>query len=174
MSDEKPAVAKKSGIERYILLAVGVIGALTLLINSIGPLRDSWCKNIGVFCTTIPSIIYTFGSGPVDIESGGTRDNNSDECKHHRTTACITPSAPNRRLMVGGAKFVISARSGGVFIDGNPTTSDPIGTSNIGWFFDANNNNQNKICVIVYARTSACETKVFIKGELTGIEEIVK
>jgi hypothetical protein len=105
-------------------------------------------------------------SGVVFVESGGTKDNNSDECKTHKAEVCMSPSRSDRKLLVGSAKFELTERSGGAFVDGNPTNSDPIGTSNVGWLIDGTRNSPSQICVIAFARTSACETKVFLRGKL--------
>jgi hypothetical protein len=113
-------------------------------------------------------------SSVVYVESGGTKDNNSDECQDHKTTVCIKPSGPDRTLIVGSASFEVIERSGGVFVDGSSTNSDPIGTSNVGWLLDKDNNGPEKICVAAYARTSACETKVYLRGKLVGEEEVNK
>jgi hypothetical protein len=162
-------VADNSG-PADILLGTLVIAVATLVLAGLvvfpGALRDAWCNNIGTFCgSTVPEPV-SLASGVVFVESGGTKDNNSDECKTHKAEVCMSPSRSDRKLLVGSAKFELTERSGGVFVDGNPTNSDPIGTSNVGWLIDGTRNSPSQICVIAFARTSACETKVFLRGKL--------
>ncbi len=125
------------------------------------------CDSVGPFCPNSPEQV---ASGNVDVESGGSTDNKSDVCKTHSTVVCVKPSHPNATLVPGTAQFVISERSGGVFIDGKPINADPIGTSNIGWFPQPDQNSPSQICVTAYARTSACETKVYLRGQLQAQE----
>lgn len=160
--------AKTTTIGRLTALLLGiaaVAGACATLISSIDSLRRAWCNNVGVFCSE------TVTSGSVYVESGGTKDNKSDECKPHLTDACIKPSRSGRKVVVGTAKFNVAERSAGVFVDGNATNADPIGTSNIGWYIDKSRSGPAQICAIVYARTSACETKVYLRGSLEGDQE---
>jgi hypothetical protein len=157
-------------VQAYLLGLAAVVGALAVLIVNVGQLRDAWCKNIGIFCGSSADKTTVVESGTVDVESGGTTDNRSDKCKQHTADACVSPTQPSGQLIVGSAKFSVIIKSSGVFVDGNPTNSDPVGTSNIGWFIDTNRNNKKQICAIVYARTSACETKVFLQGKLKADE----
>jgi len=164
-----------------ILLGTGIIAVATLvvvgliaaLIGGPGLLRETWCKNIGTFCGDTPQEAFV-ESGLVLVESGGTNDNKSDQCKDHRANVCISPSRSDRKLVLERPRFEVGQMSGGVFVDGNPTNSNPIGTSNIGWFVDDKRNDPSQICAIIYARTSACETRVFLSGKLRGKEVSVK
>jgi hypothetical protein len=106
----------------------------------------------------------------VSLESGGTTDNNSDVCNTHQTQVCVRPNTAGGKLVPGSGKFKVGRRSGRVFVDGNPANNNPIGTSNIGWFINPDDNSPDKICATVYARTSACETRVSIEGKLTAQE----
>ncbi len=162
--------AKTTIIGRLTALLLGtaaVVGACATLISGVSTLHDAWCNSIGVFCAKRTTV----ASDSVSVESDGTTDNRSDVCKEHQTDACLKPSRSGRKLVIGTAKFDVAERSAGVFIDGNPTNADPIGTSNIGWLIDKSRNGPEQICAVVYARTSACETKVFLKGQLKGDEE---
>jgi hypothetical protein len=109
-------------------------------------------------------------SETIYLESGGTPNNNSDECKTHQTEVCVVPSSTNDHVIPGSVRLLVAERSGRFYVDGNPTNDNPIGTSNIGWFVNPNTNSPTKICATMYARTSACETKVFIKGKLVAQE----
>jgi hypothetical protein len=109
-------------------------------------------------------------SETIFLESGGTSDNRSDVCKTHQTEICLKPTTPVGRLVPGTAQFKTEQRSGGVFVDGAPINNNPIGTSNIGWFVNTSDNSPEKICVTLYARTSACENRVFIGGKLVAQE----
>jgi len=54
MSDEPEATPKGvSGLLRWL---AGVIAGFTILIATVGPLRETWCKNIGLFCTHQPDV----------------------------------------------------------------------------------------------------------------------
>lgn len=147
------------------------VAAVALFITNITTLRDAWCNSIGTFC---PSPVKWAYSDEVYVFSGGTKDNKSDECKDHRTSACVRRDDPKQTLMPETAKFEASERSGAVYIDGNTGTSpnpNPIGTSNIGWFLQPDKQAPDVVCATIYARTSACETKVDIRGKLAVQEK---
>ena len=58
--------------------------------------------------------------------------------------------------------------STGLHFASESTTSpnqNPIGTSNIGWFLQPDKHTPDMVCATIYARTSACETKVDIRGK---------
>jgi hypothetical protein len=160
----------KKGILTVISYVAGGIAALALFITNVGVLHDAWCGNIGTFCSLPPS---SAKSDVVYVFSGGTKDNNSDECKAHQTPACVRPSGPNKQLQPDSARFDASERSGAVYYDGKPPKPDPIGTSNIGWFLQPGKVSPSEVCATVFARTSACETKVDIRGQLT-VREVAK
>ncbi len=122
------------------------------------------CDKSGLFCQAAPVGIE---SEVVTVSSGGTKDNKSDICKAHTTDLCLHP-APHNKLVVNTVHFVAKERSAGIYIDGNTTITDPIGTSNIGWFVKPDRNTPNEICATVYARASACETEVRLSGRLQG------
>jgi hypothetical protein len=109
-------------------------------------------------------------SEAIYLESGGRSDNRSDVCNTHQAEVCVAPSSGNSSIIPGSARFSVAERAGRVYVDGNPANNNPIGTSNIGWFLSPDKNSPGKICATVYARTSACETKVFIKGKLVAQE----
>lgn len=125
------------------------------------------CDKTGPFCESVSS---TISSSSVYVESGGTTDNRSDQCKDHSAPVCVKPTIATMKLIPGTAKLVIAERSGAVFIDGNPQNSNPVATSNIGWYLRPDKNSPDEICAFLYARTSACETKVYIRGQLTAQE----
>jgi hypothetical protein len=154
----------KGSVRRYVLLSLGAIAAAAAFIANAKTIKDAWCDTVGFQCR------FDVDSGPVYAESGGTTDNKSDVCKSHTALACVKPSRNGRRLVAGSERFDVSQRSEGVFIDGDPKSNDPIGTSNVGWFVPNGSKSEDKICATVYARTSACETKVFIGGTLRGRE----
>jgi hypothetical protein len=169
MPDDDFEKTKIGSLGRYLVWAASIVVAITTLTGVFLTMRDweAWCKNFGLYCSRVSDEVE---SRVVYVESGGTKDNKSDECKEHKTLACINPSNKDRALTRGAARFKTIDSAGAVFIDGNPTNPDPIGTSNIGWFIDDTQNTSEKICAIVYARTSACETRVFLRGRLLGKE----
>lgn len=156
-----PEPSKKGVLATISYLTAGV-AALALLVTNLETLHNAWCSNIGMFCAPVldwakSDVVYVF--------SGGTNRNDSDECKAHQTAACVRPSGPNEKLQLETARFEASERSGAVYVDGNPTNDNPIGTSNIGWFLKPGAS-PTEVCATVFARTSACETKVEIRGQL--------
>jgi predicted acylesterase/phospholipase RssA len=174
-----PTGSTGAGLARrslVVLLGVVVVGfAVTAtLIGAADQPRQAWCRATETLCGSSIQDPHSVESGLVYVESGGTRDNNSDECKDHKADVCIDPSRADRKLLPGKARFEVTERSGRAFVDGNPANSDPVGTSNIGWYVDTTRNNPSEICAIVYARTSACETKVFLRGKLRGEETDAK
>jgi hypothetical protein len=160
---------------RAVRKAIGQDGSkfdlVRLAVRSPPPgLVEVWyprCDSVGPFCPTAPVQVT---SELVSVESGGTTDNRSDQCKDHSALVCVSPTQSAAKLITGTAKFVITERSGGVFIDGTPINADPIGTSNIGWFLKADKNSPTQICATAYARTSACETRVYLRGRLEAQE----
>jgi hypothetical protein len=168
--ENKMAEPPKKGILTALSYLAGAVAALALFISNIGTLREAWCNSIGTFCPSEPDWAK---SDTVYVFSGGTKDNRSDECKDHRVSACTRPSGPNKQLQPEMSHFDASERSGAVYLDGKPTNPNPIGTSNIGWFLQPNNASPDEVCATVFARTSACETKVFIRGQLV-VREISK
>jgi hypothetical protein len=163
-TDGAPDMKKLFG---YLAGLAGAVAVLALFITNVGTLHEAWCKNIGTFCSPPPESIDWAKSDVVYVSSGGTEDNKSDdECNAHRAPACVRPSAPNKQLQPEMSDFEASERSGAVYLDGEPTNSDPIGTSNVGWFLQTDNVSPDEVCATVFARTSACETKVFIRGQL--------
>ena len=161
--EEKPK--KKGYLVSGWLLVIGSIAAIGAIAKNLNDTKKFWCDNIGFFCQSEDKWVK---SGSVHVESGGTKDNKSDQCKDHSTIACVVPTNNKGRLVIESAKFDVGERSGAGFIDGKPINNDPIGTSNIGWFLVESS--PDKICSKVYARTSACETKVYINGQLTAKE----
>jgi hypothetical protein len=151
----------------FLIAATGFIGTLALLVANLTSIRSAWCANVEFFC----SLDVT--SGDITEESGGTPRGDSDVCKTHSDLFCLRVSAPNHRFIVGSTKFHITDRGGGVFVDGDPKSERPEDTSNIGWYIHKPDETPEKICAQVYARTSACETRVFIKGHLTAKERRV-
>jgi hypothetical protein len=121
---------------------------------------------VGTFCSPPPESIDWAKSDVVYVSSGGTKDKSDDECNAHRAPACVRPSAPNKQLQPEMSDFEASERSGAVYLDGESTNSDPIGTSNVGWFLQTDKVSPDEVCATVFARTSTCETKVFIRGQL--------
>jgi hypothetical protein len=83
------------------------------------------------------------------------------------------PSVPNKRLQPDMSRLDIVERSSGVYLDGSPTNADPVGTHNIGWFLQPGKASSEEVCATVFARTSACETKVHIRGQLI-VREVAK
>lgn len=159
----------KKGILAALSYLAAAAAALALFITNVGTLRETWCRNIGTFCPPLPDwaksdVVYVF--------SGGTKDNKSDECKDH-APACVRPNDPNKKLQPEMSHFDASERSGAVYLDGKPTNADPIGTSNIGWFLQPDKTSPDEVCATVFARTSACETKVYIRGQLV-VREVAK
>jgi hypothetical protein len=160
----------KTGILAALGGVAAIVAALALFITNIGTLREAWCSNIGTFCSSPPDwaksdVVYVF--------SGGTTDNRSDVCKAHQAPACVRPSGPNKQLQPGISHFDVEERSGAVYLDGTPASPDPIGTHNIGWFLQLDKASSDEVCATVFARTSACETKVDIRGQLV-VRQIVK
>jgi len=47
--DPEPTPKGVSGLLRWL---AGVITGFTILIATVGPLREAWCKNIGLFCSS--------------------------------------------------------------------------------------------------------------------------
>jgi hypothetical protein len=126
--------SSKKGPLALVGAIAATVAALALFITNLTTLRDAWCNSIGTFCASPVKWAY---SDEVYVFSGGTKDNNSDECKDHETNACVRPD-PKTTLMPDTARFEASERSGAVYIDGNTGTSpnpNPIGTSNIDGFF---------------------------------------
>jgi hypothetical protein len=81
--------------------------------------------------------------------------------------ACLcSAKRPNKQLQPEMSDFEASERSGAVYLDRESTNSDPIGTSNVGWFLQTDKVSPDEVCATVFARTSVCETKVFIRGQL--------
>lgn len=161
---------KSRGVSGWIVWVAGIIGALALLITNVGSLRHAWCDNIGLFCGPAQEETAGVDAGMITVESGGADAPRSDNCKLHETESCIRPTKTGRRLVVGSARFIVSERSGGVFLDGGPVNANPTGTSNIGWYIKQDKNSPDQICANVFARTGACETKVYLKGHLHGEE----
>ena len=161
--------AKKSSKKTRIVAATtsvaGFVAAVTLFVSNVGTLHDAWCKNIGTFCATAPEAESWAKSDPVSVTSGGTSRNDSDVCKDHRALTCIRPSG-DKKLQVETARFDVTDRSGAIYLDGKPTNNDPIGMNNIGWFLAPGRDTPREICVTVFARTSACETEVHLRGQL--------
>jgi hypothetical protein len=158
---ENDAQPHKTGFFRMAASAAGILAAVALVVTNLTTLQAAWCQNIGTFCAQPPA-----KSDVVSVWSGGTARNDSDECKTHTALACAVID-PKRTPIIASAHFE-GQRSGAVYIDGNqqaPKNPDPINTSNIGWFLTADNP-PHQICATVYARTSACETKVQITGQL--------
>lgn len=171
----EPAMAKKAKANNNRLAVtagslLAAIGAAALLVSNLETLGNAWCKYVGVLCTpssSATSMVIT--SEEVFVSSGGTSRNDSDECKAHQTSACLHPTDSNMKLQSATAKFVPSERTGAVYVDGNPTNNNPVGTSNIGWFLNPEATDM-EVCATVYARTSACETQVDIRGRLQASE----
>lgn len=156
----------------YTLLGYlgGAVAALALFITNLETLHDAWCNNIGTFCSPEPNwaksdIIY--------VSSGGTSNNRSDVCKDQKTIACARPSGSDKQLQPEIVRFEVIERSGAVYLDGKPINTNPIGTNNIGWFMRSDRISRNEVCATVFARTSACETRVFLRGQL-AVREVPK
>jgi hypothetical protein len=139
-------------------IILGVIAGSAGLIANTEALQKWWCAHFGWFCT------FDVTSELVTVSSGG---GDADACNTKQVPACISPSSEQRAL-ISGTKFKVIDRSAGVFINGKPINDNPIGTSNIGWLPPSET--AEKACITVYARTSACETPVFIKGQVEGQE----
>ena len=143
-------------------LVLAIIAGAAALATNLDTLRSWWCNHIGYFCSV--ALI----SASVLVDSGG---GSADVCGTHTAVTCIHPSSPSRHLIPKAGLFHVTSKSSGVFIDGTPDpaqTQNPIGTSNIGWLHKTDN--PDAFCVTVYARTSACETRVFIQGSVEGQE----
>jgi hypothetical protein len=155
------AMPKTSPFGSNIVKITAGIAALAVLIGNLETIHTAWCKYIGTGCQ------YDVTSEHVTFRSGG---GNADLCGTSATPVCVHKSVPSRTLVEGSVHFAVSSRSKGVFIDGTPVNKDPVGTSNIGWFIEPKNATADQVCATVYARTSACETTVFIEGNLVGKE----
>ena len=140
-------------------IVLGIIAGTAGLVANTETLQKWWCTHIGWFCT------FDVKSGLVTVSSGG---GDADACNVKNVSACIYPTSKERVLINGSTRFRVIDRSAGVFIDGKPVNDNPIGTSNIGWLPPTEA--ADKSCITVYARTSACETAVFIKGQIEGQE----
>ncbi|MBW0002730.1 MAG: hypothetical protein JO216_04535 [Hyphomicrobiales bacterium] len=164
MKDPPPA---KNGLSTALAYIAAIVAALALFVTNIKTLQEAWCNYIGLYCPVVPQNVH---GDEVHVESGGTTDNKSDVCKAHQTSTCVKSSDPTKKLSPATATFEVSDRSAGTYNDGNrgpAAVADPIGTSNIGWFLQPDKQSPDEVCATVYARTSACETKVFISGRLT-------
>lgn len=144
------------------IIITAVAGAAAFLGN-VDKISSLWCSYIGFVCT------YNLTSPTVSEASGGTSRNSSDICKEHKDELCINKSTRFRSIITSSVRFEIHDQSGGALLDGGAPGNDPIGTHRIGWFITQNST--DKACAIVFARTSACETKVSITGQLTAKEK---
>lgn len=146
-----------------ITIIIASIAGFAALTGNIDKINQFWCTYIGFICT------YDLSSPSVSESSGGTSRNDSDVCKTHQDEPCLRPSTRFRSIIPSSVKFEISEQSGGALLDGGPPGNDPIGTHRIGWFITRSSNGE--ACATVFARTSACETKVSISGRLIAKEK---
>jgi hypothetical protein len=115
--------------------------------------------------------IKTRKSDPVYVESGGTTNNNSAQCDEQIATACVSTSDSGKRLNPRLAKLHVIARAGRVYLNGGPVGNNPVGTHNIGWYLQPGKASSSEVCALVFARTSACIIKVYLRAELLVPEE---
>ena len=52
MSDQSTSSKRFVGLQGYLLGAAAIITALTTLIVSVGQLREAWCSNVGLLCSS--------------------------------------------------------------------------------------------------------------------------
>lgn len=163
---------KRGGSFTILGSIAGAVAALALFVTNLGTLRDAWCGNVGTFCVQPLEWVQ---SEEVHLISGEAPSHvNSDKCGTHTALVCVKPTASGRKLVVETAKFQTKERSAGVYLDGNggiPPNPDPVNTNNIGWFLEATRQSSDEICATVFARTSACETKVEIRGQLIARQQ---
>jgi hypothetical protein len=152
----------KFGVIGVVSGLIGLIAVAAAFKGNITTLGDWWCGSVGFYCT------FAVTGEVITVSSGGGE---ADLCQPKVVDACIRPSTPHRALVTGSTTFRVTDRSAGVFIDGTPSNANPVGTSNIGWFHpQPANDTAERACVKVFARTSACETSVSIKGHMEAME----
>src|SRR5437762_12902722 len=100
----------KASSRTWLGIALAAIASAAALVANLDTLQKWWCQHIGYSCT------FQLSSETVRVTSGG---GDADVCKTHTSTVCIRPSSPARQL-VKGAKFAVTNKSSGVFIDGIP------------------------------------------------------
>jgi hypothetical protein len=142
--------------------AIAVIGTIAGVLSQLENIHGSWCKYFGIFCT------FEISSAPITVSAGGTNDGNSDVCKSKAIPLCVSPTTSWRKLDTNSRRFIATSVEGN-YDDGDPKKAVP---SMAGWYPDLDNTTPQKICVIVFARTGACETRFSVTGKLTATEHI--
>lgn len=160
----KPRGETNSGSPSVVIASIAaLVAAVAAFTGNVDKIAGFWCSNIGFICE------YELVSQLVSTQSGGTSRNDSDECKEHVEPVCVTASTRYRSISSASVKFAIATQSGGGLMDGGPPGPNPVGTHRIGWY--VKEMSPEKACVDVFARTSACETRVSISGKLLASEK---
>ncbi|MGZ2431464.1 hypothetical protein [Rhizobium redzepovicii] len=112
------------------------------------------------------------GSKELRASSGGNASSNTS-----RASECLTPQHGGSLVLGSGNVTEVSA-SGDVLYDGKPLpgrvpeAGDPSSRYNVGWW--VRENSKQRICVEIFARTSATERNVFYNAKAVATESYKK
>lgn len=112
------------------------------------------------------------GSNELKASSGGNMSTATS-----RASECLTPQHGGS-LVLGSGNVTEVRASGDVLYDGKPLpgraseVGDPSSRYNIGWW--VRENSKQRICVEIFARTSAKETNVFYNAKAVATESYRK